>query len=61
MPDVRELESRLAALRLEVAVGKRSGFTPSQLHKLRAECCQLWAALEQYKYEHFLDRAAARH
>jgi hypothetical protein len=60
MPEVCELEARLASLRLEVAEAGRAGFTPSQVRKLQTECCQLWAAIERYKYEHALDLAAAR-
>jgi hypothetical protein len=50
MPEVRDLEARLASLRREVAEANRSGFTPSQLRKLQADCCELWAAIERYKY-----------
>jgi hypothetical protein len=57
MPEVRELEARLVSLRREVADARRSGFTPSQVRKLQAECCQLWAEIERHKYEHALDLA----
>lgn len=55
MPEVRELEAKLVALRREVAEATRSGFTPSQVRKLRADCRNLWAAIERYKYAHTLD------
>jgi len=61
MPEVRELEAKLASLRREVAEAKRSGFTPSQLRKLLADCCEIWAAIERYKYDNALDPASARH
>jgi hypothetical protein len=61
MPKIRELESKLVALRREIADAKRSGFTPLQLRKLQADCWQLWAALEQYKYGHAVDVANVRH
>jgi hypothetical protein len=61
MPQVREIEAKLAALRQEVADAKRSGSTPSQLRKLLAECCQLWADMERYKHEHALTLAGPRH
>jgi hypothetical protein len=60
MPEVRDLETKLVALRREVAEAKRSGLTPSQIQKLRAECWQLWAAIERYKYEYALDLAATQ-
>jgi len=51
MPEVRELEAKLVALRREVAEATRSGVTPLQVQKLRAECRHLWAAIERCKYE----------
>jgi hypothetical protein len=60
MPEVRELEARLAALRREVTEAKLSGYTPSQIRKLQAECWQLWAAVERYKHEHLFDLIATR-
>jgi hypothetical protein len=60
MPEVSELETRLANLRREVAEAARSGSTPSQILKLQKECCQLWAALELYKYEQAPDLTATR-
>ncbi len=61
LPEVRELEAKLASLRLEIADAKRSGSTPSQIRKLQTECCRLWAAIERRKYEHALELAAAPH
>ena len=61
MPEVRELEAKLVALRREVAEARRSGFTPTQLRKLHADCWQLWAELERYKYDHAVDLAKVRH
>jgi hypothetical protein len=61
MPQVREIEVKLATLRQEVADAKRSGSTPSQVRKLLAECCQLWAELERFKYEHALNVTAPLH
>ena len=58
MPEMRELELRLANLRREMAEAARSGSTPSQLLKLQKECCQLWAAFERHKYEPTVDHAA---
>ena len=58
MPEVRELEARLASLRREVTEARLSGSTPSQIRKLQAECCQLWAEVERYKYEHLFDPAS---
>jgi hypothetical protein len=49
MPELRELEARLAALRREVALGKRFGYTPTQILKLRRDCHQLWATIEDLK------------
>ena len=60
MPEVRDLEAKLAALRREIADAGRSGFTPSQLRKLQADCRELWAAVERYKYEHVFDLVAPR-
>jgi hypothetical protein len=60
MPEVRDLEAKLVALRREIADARHSGLTPSQIRKLRLECCQLWAAVERYKYEHLLDLVATR-
>jgi hypothetical protein len=57
MPEVCELEARLASLRREVADAGRAGLTPSQVRKLQTECCQLWAAIERHKHEHALDLA----
>ena len=57
MPEVRELEAKLVALRHEVAEATRSGVTPSQVRKLQAECRHLWAAIERCKYEHTLHSA----
>jgi hypothetical protein len=61
MPHVYELEAKLVALRREIADARRCGFTPLELCKLQRDCWQLWAALEQYKYEHALDRTDVRH
>jgi hypothetical protein len=60
MPEVRELEARLATLRRQVDEAKRSGSTPSQVRKLQVECWQLWAAVERCKYEHLFALLAAR-
>jgi len=60
MPEVRELEARLATLRRQVAEAQRSGSTPTQLRKLQAECWQLWANLERYKAEHLFALVAAQ-
>ena len=49
MPDVRDLEARLAALRRDVALGNGAGYTPTQILKLRRECHQLWATIEELK------------
>jgi hypothetical protein len=61
MPQVHEIEAKLAALRQEVADARRSGSTPSQLRKLLLECCQLWADMERCKHEHALTPVATRH
>ena len=60
MPEIRELEARLATLRRQVDEAKRSGSTPSQVRKLQAECWQLWAAVERCKHEHLFALLAAR-
>jgi chromosome segregation ATPase len=41
MPEIHELEARLATLRRQVDDAKRAGSTPSQIRKLQAECWQL--------------------
>ena len=61
MPQVREIEAKLALLRQEAAEATRSGSTPSQVRKLLAECCELWADLERFKYEYALTLAAPLH
>jgi hypothetical protein len=60
MPQIHELESKLVALRREIADARRSGFTPSELRKLQADCWRLWAALRQHKYEHTFGVGEAR-
>jgi hypothetical protein len=60
MPEARELEMRLAALRQDIAEAKRAGTTPSHLRKLQTECWQLWAAIDRYKYAHALDLVSTR-
>ena len=60
MPEVGELEAKLVALRREVAEATRSGFTPSQVRKLQADCWHLWAAIERCKYERALNLADVR-
>jgi hypothetical protein len=52
MPEVRELEAKLASLRREVAEARRSGFTPLQLRKLQTDCRAIWAEIERHKYDH---------
>ena len=49
MPELRDVEAQLAALRREVALGKRNGYTPTEILKLRRECHQLWAIIEELK------------
>ena len=61
MPRVREIEAKLAVLRQEVADARRLGSTPSQLRRLLAECCRLWAEMERFKHEHMLDLTGPRH
>jgi len=61
MPKICELEAKLVALRREIADARRSGSTPTQLRKLQADCCQLWAELRHYKYEHTHDLTVTRH
>jgi predicted ATPase len=61
MPEVRDIECKLAALRQEVAEARRTGYTPSQLRKLLNDCRLLWGALEQFKYAHLIDPAPTRH
>jgi len=60
MPEIHELETRLATLRRQVDEAKRAGSTPSQIRKLQAECWQLWAAVERCKHEHLSALLAAR-
>jgi hypothetical protein len=50
VPELRELEARLAALRREASAAKRGGCTPSEILKLRRDCTSLWAAVERLKY-----------
>ncbi|HLH92522.1 MAG TPA: hypothetical protein VKX28_29175 [Xanthobacteraceae bacterium] len=59
MPEVRDLEAKLVALRREIADGRRCGFTPTQLRLLQATCCELWAAVERHKYGQVFELAAA--
>jgi hypothetical protein len=49
MPELRDLEAKLAALRREVAQGTHAGYTPTEILKLRRECHHLWAAIEELK------------
>ena len=60
MPEIVELEAKLASLRRDVADAKRSGFTPNQLLALQRECLAIWAAIERFKYDNALDLAAIR-
>jgi hypothetical protein len=60
MPELRELESRLAILRRQIDDAKRAGSTPSQIRKLQTQCWQLWAAVERCKHEHLAALLAAR-
>jgi predicted ATPase len=61
MPEVREIEAKLAALRQEVAEAKRTGYTPSQIRKLLQECCALWTAVERFKYAEQSDLKSTPH
>jgi len=60
MPELRELEARLAILRRQIDEAKRAESTPSQIRQLQAECWQLWAAVERCKHEHLSALLAGR-
>ena len=51
MPDLRDLETRLAALRQQIASATGGGYTPLQILQLRRECQLLWAQVELYRHE----------
>jgi hypothetical protein len=50
VPELRELEAKLAVLRRDVAAARHGGCTPSEILKLRRDCATLWAAIERLKY-----------
>jgi len=50
VPELRDLEERLAALRREMIAARRHGCTPSEMLKLSRDCSALWAAVERLKY-----------
>jgi hypothetical protein len=60
MPELRELEARLAILRRQIDEAKRAGSTASQIRTLQTECWQLWAAVERCKQEHLFALLAGR-
>ena len=51
MPDLRDVEERLAALRKQIAHDKASELTPLQILQLRRDCQLLWAQIELYRRE----------
>ena len=51
MPELRNLEERLAALRKQIAHGRASGLTPLQILQLRRDCQLLWAQIELCRRE----------
>jgi hypothetical protein len=51
MPELRDLEERLAALRKQIAHGTASGLTPLQILQLRRDCQLLWAQIELCRRE----------
>jgi hypothetical protein len=51
VPELRDLEAKLAALRRDVSAAGRGGCTPSEILKLRRDCTNLWAAVERLKYD----------
>ena len=51
MPEGKDLEARLAALRKQIALGIAGGYTPLQILQLRRDCQFLWAQLETQRRE----------
>jgi hypothetical protein len=51
MPELRDLEERLAALRKQIASATRGGYTPLQILQLRRECQLLWAQVELCRHD----------
>jgi hypothetical protein len=51
MPELTDLEERLAALRKQIAYGRSSGLTPLEILQLRRDCQHLWAQIELYRRE----------
>jgi hypothetical protein len=51
MPELRDLEERLAALRKQIALGTAYGLTPLQIMQLRRDCQLLWAQIELCRRE----------
>ena len=51
MPDLRDLEERLAALRKQITHGTAFGLTPLQILQLRRDCQLLWAQIELCRRE----------
>jgi hypothetical protein len=52
MPELKDLEEKLAALRRQIALGAGGVFTPLQILQLQRECQLLWAQIEQRRREH---------
>jgi hypothetical protein len=51
MPNLRDLEEKLAALREQIAHGKARGLTPLQIVQLQRDCQRLWAQIEMCRRE----------
>jgi fibrillarin-like rRNA methylase len=49
MRDLRDLETKLAELRRDIAQRKRAGYNETEILKLQRECYRVWAAVEQLK------------
>jgi hypothetical protein len=54
MPELKDLEQKLAALRKQIAMGERGGYTALQILQLRRECQLLWAQIELHRHEHLV-------
>ena len=55
MPELLDLEARLAALRRQIALGGAGGYTPLQILQLRRDCQRLWAQLETRRREQLVN------
>ena len=51
MPELKDLEERLAALRRRIALGKPGDYTPLEILQMRRDCHRLWAQIELCRRE----------